>query len=144
MRKMEAGKLELNWQSLRVRKIVERALEATAGMAAQFSVDLHSHIAVDEEFSGDQDRLIQVLTNLISNAIKFSPPGAEVSVNVATVDNIIRFTVVDRGPGIAKELQPRLFGQFQQLDSSDSSKTTEDDFLTIVKDLLTHSMAQSK
>jgi len=121
IRKIEAGKLELNLQRLKVSKIVERAVEATAGMALQFAVHVRSDIdASDDECTGDQDRLIQVVTNLISNAIKFSPTGGEVTVGVATAENTVCFSVADHGPGIPKELRPKLFGQFQQLDSSDS------------------------
>ena len=69
----------------------------------------------------DEDRILQVLTNLVSNAIKFSPSGRNVSVNTEWIDSEwLRFSVVDRGSGIPSELVPKLFQKFQQLDQSDT------------------------
>ena len=64
---------------------------------------------------GDEDRLWRVLTNLISNAQKFSPPDAPVDVVVRTVDGGLQVSVTDRGPGIPEENLPRLFGKFSRL-----------------------------
>ena len=73
------------------------------------------------QFRGDRDRLLQVLTNYLSNAIKFSPPGGEVTIGVERLaDDRVRFAVADRGPGIPKEKLGLLFGKFQQVDGSDT------------------------
>jgi signal transduction histidine kinase len=61
---------------------------------------------------GDHRRLEQALVNLVSNAQKFSPPGTAVTVSVASRDGFVRWTVEDRGPGIAREDQARLFERF--------------------------------
>jgi CheY-like chemotaxis protein len=68
----------------------------------------------------DVDRLLQVLTNLISNAVKFSPAHLEVDVRVSSLHRMIRVEVSDRGPGIPVEFQRRIFQKFSQADSSDS------------------------
>jgi signal transduction histidine kinase len=61
---------------------------------------------------GDHPRLEQALLNLVSNAQRFSPEGAEVSVTVAAADGLVRWTVVDRGPGIPEGDRERLFERF--------------------------------
>jgi signal transduction histidine kinase len=79
-----------------------------------------SEILVDATILVDQDRIIQVLTNLLSNAIKFSEPAGTVKVVVSkTASEAIRFAIIDTGKGIAEDDLSKLFGKFQQLDSSD-------------------------
>jgi DNA-binding response OmpR family regulator len=69
---------------------------------------------------GDADRLMQVLGNLISNAIKFSPPGGVVTLTVLDHDATLRLCVHDDGPGIPDEFRDRMFSKFAQADASDS------------------------
>jgi CheY-like chemotaxis protein len=68
----------------------------------------------------DRKRLMQVMTNLLSNAAKFSPPYAAVDVNVSLRENIVRVEVSDRGPGIPEAFRAKIFGRFAQADSADS------------------------
>jgi DNA-binding response OmpR family regulator len=68
----------------------------------------------------DPDRLTQVLTNLLSNAAKFSPRGQAVSVSVLRKGPTIRVSVADRGPGIPEEFRPNIFNKFAQADTSDT------------------------
>ena len=70
----------------------------------------------------DEDRIAQVLTNLMSNAAKFSPPGEGVEVKVGRAGHNVRVEVADHGPGIAEEFQDRIFGKFAQADSSFTRK----------------------
>jgi signal transduction histidine kinase len=65
---------------------------------------------------------VQVITNLISNACKFSPAGDEVEVRLQRRGDAVALSVSDRGPGVPIELRPRLFERFAQLDSSDSRR----------------------
>jgi PAS domain S-box-containing protein len=121
MRKMEAGKLPLNLVPLDPHEVLVKTVAAMRGFAQEHGVELVSWINDDYKFLGDDDRVVQVLTNLLSNAIKFSPEGSEVTVSVErTANGNIRFSVTDKGPGIPKALAHKLFGIFQQLDSSDS------------------------
>jgi len=121
MKKIEAGKLELRLEDLDASEIINNTFQALASMAQEFSVRLVSEINTASNIYGDHDRIIQVLTNLISNAIKFSPPDTEIMVQATNISaDIIRFSVIDKGPGIRSEELPKLFGLFQQLDSSDS------------------------
>ncbi|HEY9732856.1 MAG TPA: PAS domain S-box protein [Drouetiella sp.] len=121
MRKIEAGKLELRLAETRVIPLVARTLAEIKGFADEKSISMTSEILIDATILVDQDRIIQVLTNLLSNAIKFSEPGETVKVVVSkTASEAIRFAIIDNGEGIAEGDMGKLFGKFQQLDSSDS------------------------
>lgn len=68
----------------------------------------------------DADRAIQVLTNLLTNALRYTPPGGSVAVSAETVDNAVAFHVQDTGIGFAPELRDRLFERFYRVDKSRS------------------------
>lgn len=121
LEKMEAGKLELKVSTPECADLVESAFASVRGMADGAGVSLHAEVTGTPQVKADRDRLVQVLTNLVSNAVKFSPQGAGVTVRVGEEeDGRVRFSVVDQGPGISQEQRARLFGRFQQLDSSDT------------------------
>jgi len=70
----------------------------------------------------DEDRLAQVVTNLLSNACKFSAPNGRVEVALVRVGNAARVMVSDNGPGVAPEFRARLFERFARSDSSDARR----------------------
>ena len=121
LERAESGRLELRLAAQRIKPIVRHAIEANRAYAQTFGASIE--LAADSDDASvlvDRDRLIQVLTNILSNAAKFSPRGAAVSVAIRTEADSVRVTVRDRGPGIAPEFQPRIFQRFAQADSSDS------------------------
>ncbi|NBD12702.1 ATP-binding protein [Corallococcus silvisoli] len=121
LEKMESGMLELKLQPQTAQELVDATLAGVQGMAETAQVSLRSDVEGAPQVKGDRDRLIQVLTNLVSNAIKFSPAGASVVVaSSLAADGRVRFSVTDQGPGIPEEKLSRLFGRFQQLDASDT------------------------
>ena len=122
--KIEAGKLELKIGLLDAAALADKALDGIRGMADQAGVHLAGSVPGGLEFSGDEDRLIQVLTNLLSNAVKYSARGDTVLLAAAPRENgdSLRFSVTDKGPGIPASEQKKLYGKFQQLDSSDTRK----------------------
>ncbi len=123
LEKIEAGKLELQTQKLEARELIEATFAGMRGLAEQAGVELKIEPRAHGHLLGDRDRLIQVLTNLVSNAVKFSPRGECARVGAREVPGgQVRFEVFDSGPGIAAESLPRLFGRFQQLDASDRKK----------------------
>jgi signal transduction histidine kinase len=77
-----------------------------------------SHINVN----ADGDRLVQVIVNLMSNACKFSPKGATVTVRVDEIPNWIEVKVIDRGRGIPAKFKNLLFQRFQQVEASDAKR----------------------
>ena len=120
--KLESGKFELHLHPLNFKTTIEKAVSSLKGYADQFDVGIKFEPEVDHVvfIEGDEDRLIQALSNLISNAIKFSPTNDVVKINLTADDAIMRVSVTDNGPGIADEFHDKLFEKFTQADSSDS------------------------
>ena len=121
LERAESGRLELRLAAQRLKPIVRQAIEANRAYAQTFGASIE--LAADSDDASvlvDRDRLIQVLTNILSNAAKFSPREAAVSVAIRTGLDSVRVSVRDGGPGIAPEFQSRIFQRFAQADSSDS------------------------
>ncbi len=122
--KLQAGKLELENVDLDVRQVVEDVAAMLAVQAQAKGVELTTEVAPDvpRGLTGDPARLRQVLTNLVSNAVKFTPRGSvhvSASLLEQTADGVrLHFAVRDTGIGIAPEAQARLFQPFSQADSS--------------------------
>jgi PAS domain S-box-containing protein len=113
--KAAAGKLEFDLETQPLEPIVAQAIEANREYAHRFGVRLL--IAQSCRWVWvrvDRDRLIQVLTNLISNAAKFSPAGAVVSVGTQEQGPQVRVWVKDAGPGIPESFRKRIFQPFAQ------------------------------
>ncbi len=121
LEKAESGRLEFRLETLRVKPIVQHAIDVNRsyaqGFGATFELDARSD---DANVLVDRDRLVQVLTNLLSNAAKFSPPGGVVTVRVRGGYDSVTISVHDQGPGIPEQFQSRIFEKFAQADSSDS------------------------
>lgn len=121
IKKIEANKIHLKVQDLEPDDIVGVVMSAIRGMAQEGQIRIVPTFIEPAKFQGDRDRIIQVLTNLVSNAVKFSPPESEVNISARAVDqHHIKFSVVDRGPGIPEGARGQLFTAFHQVDSSDS------------------------
>ncbi len=119
--KIESGKMAFDLQPQELMPLVEQALAANAGYAAHLGVHYVLAQAVPgAQVNVDTDRLIQVLTNLLSNAAKFSPLGAAVELAVTRTDAMLQVAVTDHGPGIPDEFRSRIFQKFAQADSSDT------------------------
>jgi len=123
MEKIESGKMAFDVKTLDLSTVLTETISANQAYAAQHQ----AAIVVDGELPdlcvmGDRDRLIQVMTNLLSNAAKFTPPGGSVHVSLKRQGAYARIAVRDEGPGISEEFQSRLFQKFSQADSSDTRK----------------------
>ncbi len=119
--KIESGEMRLNLQVVDIKQLVQQVLAANESLAGQHRVTVLLRVP-DEPLQVriDSDRLTQVLTNLLSNAEKFSPPESTVEVRVSRVAQQVRVEVADHGPGIPEEFRSRIFQKFSQADSSDS------------------------
>lgn len=120
IRKIEAGKLDLKLEMLCPSDLIESTLDNLRTFASEAHVSLRCEIIDGTKVLGDRDRLVQVLTNLVSNAVKFSPSDSEVLIRANRKENVYRIEVLDHGAGIGEEDLKRLFQMFQQIDSSDS------------------------
>ncbi len=118
--KIESGKLRLDLAALDLRDIARRSVDGVQGYAGELGVDLAVSDGPPVSVRGDADRLIQVVTNLLSNALKFSPRGGEVKVSVDPETRLARLSVVDEGPGIPDSFRARIFSKFAQADGSDT------------------------
>jgi len=121
MEKVAAGKFELIRKECDVKELAARAVELTEQLAIGKKIALAAHgdsVMVD----ADPDRVLQVLTNLISNAVKFSPDASSVSVNWMTEDGFVKVEVLDQGRGVPEEKREQIFQPYTQADLSDSKR----------------------
>jgi signal transduction histidine kinase len=109
--RIEAGTFSFRFRDVDLAQLV-REVVATARLGQD---EVYLQADVDDllpEIRGDGERLRQVLTNLVDNAIKYSPAGGDVEVRAYREDGRVRIDVSDRGPGIAKEDQKLIFEKF--------------------------------
>lgn len=123
VKQIEEGKLTLNLVLVDTLELASLAVDGLKGMAHDAGVSLNLVIEAIGYVKADEDRLIQVLTNLIANAIKFSKSQDIVTVKVSQVSkDVIRFSVRDNGPGIAPAEQHKIFGKFEKVNEQDGVK----------------------
>jgi len=117
---LESGRIKMNLQSVRLHSLVDRVLEDFKTQAASRRIELKN--AVPElTVRADADRLQQVLSNLIGNAIKYGREGGHVSVSGQQLDGVaIELCVQDDGPGIPAEALERVFERFYRIDKARS------------------------
>lgn len=116
--KIESGKLTLNLGVVDLGEIAGRSVEVMRGLADDLGVEITLEPGPAAPVRGDADRLIQVVTNLLSNACKFSPTGGQVTVAVDPNARVARLSVRDEGPGIPEAFRTRIFSKFAQADGS--------------------------
>jgi K+-sensing histidine kinase KdpD/CheY-like chemotaxis protein len=113
--KIEAGKMEWNQENVSLTEVVERAIAATTSLFDQKDIKLIKHIDPDiPNIIGDTDKLIQVVINLFSNAVKFTDAGS-VTCNLTHDKGEVIVSIKDTGIGIAKEDFGAVFEQFKQV-----------------------------
>jgi two-component system, chemotaxis family, CheB/CheR fusion protein len=117
--RIASGKLHLNLLRLDLVSVVTAAIESVQLAADLKSIQLNLSI-VPVKIIGDADRLGQVLWNLLTNAIKFTPTGGRIDVSLATVQTYAQIQVRDTGQGMGAELLLHIFDRFHQGDSSSS------------------------
>lgn len=137
--KIEAGKVEWKNEPLRLEEVIERATNATAALVSQKELALIRQIEPDlPQVIGDRDRLIQVVINLISNAVKFTPRGT-VTCRVQRSNDELIFSVIDSGIGISPEDQPKVFEKFKQVGDTLTEKPQGTGLgLPICKEIIEH------
>jgi signal transduction histidine kinase/CheY-like chemotaxis protein len=114
--KVEAGRMELETEPVRLDGILEEALmlvsEQASGRAQTLTLDVERDLP---EVSADERRIGQVVLNLVTNAVKFTPPGGRITVSAHAVGNEVQVCVADTGIGIAADEQAAVFDAFHQV-----------------------------
>ncbi len=114
--KLEADQLELTLERTSVRQIAQEAIQSQRTAAARKSVAITLEAGGDQALMMDRQRIYQVFMNLLSNAVRFSPEGESVSVEIAVLDgSAVLASVEDRGPGIEAEHHEAIFRKFYQV-----------------------------
>jgi signal transduction histidine kinase len=118
--KLEAGRLGINPRPTEIAPVVSEAVDMLRPPALEKSIRLDTMVAGDlPVIAADAGRVLQVLSNLVGNAIKFTPAEGRVTIRVEAVAGSVRFCVADTGPGIPPEQLPHIFARFWQADRSD-------------------------
>jgi PAS domain S-box-containing protein len=117
--KIASGHMRFDLRDKMIAPITAKAVQANEAYAEKFKARLQlGPIDPRLRIKIDEDRYIQVLSNLLSNAAKFSPAGGTIAVTCELRSERVRISIADEGPGIPLEFRPRIFGKFCQADSS--------------------------
>lgn len=121
--KIESGTINFNTSEVSVHWLINNVINANTTYAKQFSVKLNVCLPEQDMLIDiDKDRIIQVLTNLVSNACKFSHPNSTVEIGASFENNNVTFFVKDHGQGIPDDFRSRIFSKFAQADGSDTRR----------------------
>lgn len=119
--RMEAGKLDLDYGDIDLPAIVDQAMDAIRGFAEINQVALENQTN-PLKVVADGDRLVQVLVNLIANAVKFSPKGGAVSVSAEPDADFVVVKVQDQGRGVPESMRDSIFERFKQVEKTDATQ----------------------
>ncbi|MBI5562455.1 MAG: diguanylate cyclase [Deltaproteobacteria bacterium] len=135
--KIEAGKAQLQYEKFQMKTTIDEVVMVVAPLADRKLITVEKFIdPAAAEFVADKVKFKQVLYNLVSNAIKFTPESGRVTIRAARILNdgalpwagkwqeFLKFSVEDTGPGIKPEDRERIFDEFEQLDSSKNTEGT--------------------
>lgn len=121
LEKIKAGKMEFYFEEYNIMSLVEEAVKLNVDYGKQYNVKFEITDSINEALVNvDKDRCIQVLTNLLSNAAKFSTPNEIVRIALERNNYSVRVSVTNKGAGIPKEYRSKMFESFSQADSSDT------------------------
>ncbi len=117
--KLEAGKVEVKFEEIKFKNIVDETIESLESIATEKNISIKTKIGKDVDYiHANYDLIKQVLINLLSNALKFTPEKGKVTIQAKTKDKSLVIEVEDTGKGIKKDHIPKLFDRFYQVDSS--------------------------
>ena len=120
--KVEAGQMELRLQVVSVAEVVDQVVKTVEPLVAKKNIQLQADVNGSGELLADAGKLKQMLLNLVSNAIKFTPEGGAVSLAAARVKETVEISVTDTGIGIAEADLKQIFREFHQVDHGPGRK----------------------
>jgi signal transduction histidine kinase len=112
--KLEAGRMDFDIVPIHINEIVNESVRMVQALSDQRHVSIESPTK-DFAVAGDQRKLIQVLVNLLSNALKHSPEGGVIKVQTRLVDGMLELSIHDQGPGVPDEFAEKIFAPFEQI-----------------------------
>jgi len=117
--RLEAGKMKLVLAPMDLNATVEGVAARSSVVSPQHAIRTDLEVGLPK-VSGDSDRLVQVITNLVSNAIKYSPDGGDILISTHLVNGLVDISVADHGVGIPADFADRLFGRFERYEKTPS------------------------
>lgn len=121
--KLKAGRMELEKNAFNIKDAVVQSVDLLSGFSNDRRMEIRTPSS-DLTIYGDSQKIVQVLTNLVSNAIKFSPEGEVIDIDYDEVPGGIEFSVTDKGCGISEENRERIFEIFEQATIADEKQGT--------------------
>lgn len=119
--KFEMGKFEFKLSPISIVEVIDESIISSKPMAEKFGINIVKEGSFnDVKVIAENKCLIQVLMNLLSNSIKFSPSGNSVFISMEILDNHVRVSIRDQGRGISDQFKPHVFEKFAQADATDS------------------------
>jgi NtrC-family two-component system sensor histidine kinase KinB len=123
--RMEAGETKLNKTTVSPESLVQEAIEQVHPLALSRGQALTAQVALGlPKVLADEDLILRVLTNLMDNAVKFTPYGGRITVGAGQTGDAVWFAVTDTGPGISPESRQRVFDRFARLESAEGVRGT--------------------
>ena len=121
IQKIESGRMDFHFKDVKLLALVQRAVNDASAQASnnRVGINLNSDYIVDTVHT-DAERLLQVIDNVLSNAIKFSKKNDHVDINIKDLGGEVEISVADHGGGIPLDFRDKLFDKFTQADASDS------------------------
>jgi PAS domain S-box-containing protein len=117
--KLESGLIDFIAEPIPAKETVETSVSAIDALLRQKSIKITLDVDSEITFYADKDRLIQVMINLLGNAIKYSPPQSEITIAVQRQGDFVRVSVRDQGRGIPKDKLETVFERFRQVEAAD-------------------------
>lgn len=134
---IESGKLEIVFVKKDLKKLLDERIKLFKFAADKKAIKIFSDFHQVPEIMFDDKRIAQVIDNLMTNAIKFSPQNSNIYVSLSQENDMLKVSVRDQGPGISKQDQSRLFGEFQKLSARPTGGETSTGLgLAIVKKII--------
>jgi PAS domain S-box-containing protein len=120
--KISAGKMQFNFSVISLTPLIKQSLDENKGYGAKLNVSFKLVSAPEKALTVrvDEKRLLQGMSNLLSNAAKYSPTGEQVDIKIEQIGDSVRVSVHDKGKGIPEAFRSKIFNRFSQADSSDT------------------------
>lgn len=121
LEKMESGTITLEPRLTNVKEMIETSVGTVKELAERkdITIDYDSKSSASVDVHCDNDRIVQVIVNLLSNALKFAPEGSSIEIAVEEPQTFVEFSVSDQGPGIPADSRLLIFERFHQVTSKD-------------------------